>query len=383
MSVPATLTADEAASRRWDVLVVGAGPAGSMAAREAARCGLATLLVEREALPRWKVCGCCLNGCALASLGAVGLGGLPASSGAVPLRRLRLGVAGRSADVALTGVSLSRQAFDAALAAEAVAAGAAFLPRTRAALLESSATGRTVALHGADGERRTRSAVVLAADGLGGKLLARAGLSEAPAEPAARLGAGVVLADGPAFYAAGTVWMACGGGGYVGLVRLEDGRLDLAAAFDAEVVRSNGGPGPAARRILDSVGWPAPAELADADWRGTAPLTRQARRLAAERVFVLGDAAGYVEPFTGEGMAWALAAARAVTPLVKQAVAGWRPEVEAAWTTVYRRVVTQRQGLCRAAAAVLRRPWLTRSIVALLRLAPGLAGSVVRRLNAR
>src|SRR5205823_9361457 len=115
---------------------------------------------------------------------------------------------------------------DAALAAEAIAAGAAFLPRTRAALLETEGDARAVALHGPDGERRTRAALVLVADGLGGKLLARAGLTEAPPEPAARLGAGVVLADGPGFYAAGTVYMACDGGGYVGLVRLEDGRLD-------------------------------------------------------------------------------------------------------------------------------------------------------------
>src|SRR5204862_3575744 len=131
---------------------------------------------------------------------------------------------------------------------------------------------------------------VLAADGLGGKLLARAGLTAAPPEPAARLGAGVVLADGAGFYAAGTVYMACGGGGYVGLVRLEDGRLDVAAALDPEFVRQNGGPGAAARNILTDVGWPVSADLADADWRGTAPLTRRARRLAAERVFVLGDA---------------------------------------------------------------------------------------------
>src|SRR5207237_9932770 len=124
-----------------------------------------------------------------------------------------------------------------------------------------------VARHGPDGERRTRGAVVLAADGLGGKLLARAGLTAAPPEPAARLGAGVVLADGPAFYGAGTVYMACGGGGYVGLVRLEDGRLDVAAALDTGFVRSNGGPGAAAASILGAVGWPA--DVADADWRGT------------------------------------------------------------------------------------------------------------------
>ena len=80
--------------------------------------------------------------------------------------------------------------------------------------------------------------MVLAADGLGGALLARAGLTEAPAEPGSRMGAGVVLTwDGP-FYEPGTVYMACGRAGYVGLVRLEDGRLDVAAALDAPAVRA-------------------------------------------------------------------------------------------------------------------------------------------------
>lgn len=44
-------------TRDFDVAVVGAGPAGAVAAREVARAGLAVCLVEREALPRYKTCG--------------------------------------------------------------------------------------------------------------------------------------------------------------------------------------------------------------------------------------------------------------------------------------------------------------------------------------
>jgi flavin-dependent dehydrogenase len=40
-------------------------------------------------------------------------------------------------------------------------------------------------------------------------------------------------------------------------------------------------------------------------------------------LFVIGDAAGYVEPFTGEGMAWALAAADGLAPLAARAVGAW------------------------------------------------------------
>ncbi len=102
--------------------------------------------------------------------------------------------------------------------------------------------------------------------------------------------------------------MACGRRGYLGLVRLEDGRLNLAAALDPCWMRVCGGPGPAAARLLAEVGWPPVPNLAEQNWRGTPALTRQARRRAAERLFLIGDAAGYIEPFTGEGMAWALAA---------------------------------------------------------------------------
>lgn len=44
----------------WDVVVVGAGPAGATAARACALAGLKTLLLEKESLPRYKPCGGCL-----------------------------------------------------------------------------------------------------------------------------------------------------------------------------------------------------------------------------------------------------------------------------------------------------------------------------------
>src|SRR5262249_1926756 len=79
------MTVEEAGSRVWDVLVVGAGPAGTMAARELAQRGAAVLLVDRAAFPRWKVCGCCLNHRALSTLEAAGLGEMVRRCGAVPL----------------------------------------------------------------------------------------------------------------------------------------------------------------------------------------------------------------------------------------------------------------------------------------------------------
>jgi len=59
---------DPLPSGRWPVVVIGAGPAGALAALELARQGVPVLLVERRRFPRWKVCGACLSGQALAAL---------------------------------------------------------------------------------------------------------------------------------------------------------------------------------------------------------------------------------------------------------------------------------------------------------------------------
>ncbi len=296
MTLAATLTLAEAARRTWGAVVVGAGPAGGAAARELARRSVAVLLVDRAAFPRWKVCGCCLNGRATAVLEAIGLGALPARCRAVPLERIRLAAGGRAADVALSGgMALSREAFDAALIEAAVTAGAAFLPETRA--MFSQIHPHRGILNGArlllqQGEQRSEisAQVVIAADGLGGPLLARAG-EAAPVEAGARIGAGATTTDAPDFYRPGVVYMACGAGGYTGMVRLEDGRLDLAAAFDAAHLRTAGGPARAAARMVREAGWPPPGpveelplarhagpDAAAAPRRGGAAVRRRRRR---------------------------------------------------------------------------------------------------------
>src|SRR5207248_9566682 len=56
-----TFALADAPRRTWDVLVVGAGPAGSSAARGLARRGPSVLFGDQAAFPRWKGCGCCLN----------------------------------------------------------------------------------------------------------------------------------------------------------------------------------------------------------------------------------------------------------------------------------------------------------------------------------
>ena len=75
--------------RTWDVVVIGGGVAGGLAALDCARRGLSVLVVEKRAFPRWKVCGCCFNAQAQGVLEAVGQGDLMARCGAQPLQQLR------------------------------------------------------------------------------------------------------------------------------------------------------------------------------------------------------------------------------------------------------------------------------------------------------
>jgi len=80
---------------------------------------------------------------------------------------------------------------------------------------------------------------------------------------------------------------------------------------------------------------------------------------------VLGDAAGYVEPFTGEGMAWALRSSSAALPIVTDAIVnGWLPRHAQQWDKAYRLAVRKNQWRCRLFSAVLRRPRLTRAVLA-------------------
>jgi len=136
-------------------------------------------------------------------------------------------------------------------------------------------------------------------------------------------------------YQSETIYMACGAGGYVGLVRLEDGRLNIAAAFDSQALRAVGHAGRLATNILREAGLPPVPDILQRAWKGTPRLTRHANLLTAERLFVLGDAASFVEPFTGEGISWALRSAIAVAPLTARAVHDWKPDLEKEWTDTF------------------------------------------------
>lgn len=363
------MTAELQASS-WDAIVIGAGPAGSVTAWQLARSGCRVLLVDRAHFPRVKVCGCCLNGAAVECLNRIGLGDVLAD--AVPLHRVRIASGHRTAEVTLPrGVALSREVFDNRLVEEAVKSGVEFRPGTTAKLDEERPNERVVFLNGIPASAR----VVILASGLAG--------GEAMPERGSRIGAGTII---PAenvcsFFVPNTIYMATARHGYVGLVRVEDHRVDIAAALDPDFIKATGGLGSAAKAILNDIGWPVPTGVAELPWKGTPALTRCPVRVASHRLFAVGDAAGYIEPFTGEGMAWAVMSASVLAPIAARAVRKWDAGLVKEWEVVHRRVLGHRQQLCRVIAQILRSPLLSRLAVRTLAMFPILAHPVVKALN--
>ena len=383
--VPATIEAADAAARTWDVLVVGAGPAGSFAAREAARAGLATLLVDRAAFPRAKACGGCLNHTAVEALRRAGLGDRLARLGGPTITAVRLRQDGRQASIAVPpGVAVSRRALDAMLVAAAIEAGAQFLPETSAAVARGGTAGhRLVELRPHAGTALEAEArVVVAADGLGQTSLRACGEFESRVRRDSRIGVGSLGPEGILALPPGTITMTIGRAGYVGAVTVEQGRVHVAGALDPQFVRQRGSPGRAVASVLEQAGVRGTSGLDALDWLGTPPLTRHTPHPAGRRVLLVGDAAGYVEPFTGEGMAWALALAGASTSFIRRGLRAWDPALEREWGLTCRSRIGSRQRTCRILTRALRRPGVVRAGIVALGHWPWLAGPLVARLGA-
>ena len=88
--VQRTPTLDDLSHTDWDVVVVGAGPAGAAAAIGLAQLGRRVLLVEAKAFPRDKVCGGCLNARAWNQLQQLGVDQALLQAGAARLDKMRL-----------------------------------------------------------------------------------------------------------------------------------------------------------------------------------------------------------------------------------------------------------------------------------------------------
>jgi flavin-dependent dehydrogenase len=374
-----------ALASEWDAVVIGAGPAGALAARQLAQAGFHTLLVDKKRFPRAKVCGACLNGRALWALSTAGLSHVVQHHQALALRRLVVHAGQRHLQIPLPeGCALGREQFDAALVEEAQQCGVTFQDDTTATIVpvgQRSAVRLVNALR--DRREQTLSArLVIAADGLQHSCLTSDASFRSEVAADSPIGLGTTIADHEYPLEEGDVQMAVGRDGYVGIVRLAGGRLNLAAAVSPICLRRQSA-GAQAAAILRDAGVGVPQTLESAAWHGTVPLTRTTRRVADWGLLLLGDATGYVEPFSGEGIAWALCSALLAAPLAREFLIGELSAdgLSARWSSVHAEHIRQRQRWCRRLAWLLKSPARIQWAGMLVRLMPQLAQAVVREIN--
>ncbi len=300
-------------TRDWDVCVIGAGPAGTAAAITAARAGQQTLLVDRAAFPRSKVCGCCISPAGLALLTQTGLN--LKSLQAHQVASLALYVRHRRYDLPTrAGMVIARDLLDSALATHAMHHGAIFLDQTSATVRSLDRDHATIDLTTPDTQTTIRARAVIAADGLQGRALNLIPNLATNIATRSRMGLGATISL-PQTLAADTcqpavISMYLAQHGYVGLAPLQDGRLNIAAAINPRFIASHDSPAHAIAAILaqSTTSDGLLEAIVSQSFRGTPLLTRTRSRLESHRLLISGDAGGYAEPFTGEGMTWALAA---------------------------------------------------------------------------
>jgi geranylgeranyl reductase family protein len=302
----------------WDVAVVGAGPAGSTAAALFAQRGYHVVLLDRAHFPRAKACAEYMSPGVREVMRRLGLEGALARACPVPgmeivsPRGARLRVQYETDGRRRYAATLPRQALDLLLLEHAAAAGAHVIEGVvaRMPLVEDGAVrGVFGRLQHRDLPVRARLTVV--ADGSRSVLARALNLSTAPRWPV-RLGL-VAHYAGPAPLRDGFGEMHVAHSGYCGVAPLPDGLLNVALVVRADALRTS--PYAATqfmeqwiasqarlRRLLEGCERVTPV-------RGVGPIGSRTSRVQAPGALLVGDAAGFFDPFTGEGIYRALRSA--------------------------------------------------------------------------
>ena len=327
-----------------DVVVVGAGPGGSATAYWAAAAGLNVLLLDKASFPRDKVCGDGLTPRAVAELVRMGVT-LHEEDGWIRNRGLRVHGGGHTIELPWPemssypsyGLAKRRSGLDQLLVEHARAAGAKVLERTAVTgpLLDER-TGRVVGVRakGEDGlELVVRASVVVAADGVSSRLATALGRSTRPDRPmgvAVRTYFRSPLHDDEWMTSYLELWDGEPGAsnlmpGYGWIFPLGDGTVNVGLG---SVSSTNAATKVDYRDLFATwmancpPEWGFTKDNQDGPVRGAAlPMGFNRGPLYGNGVMLVGDAAGMVSPFNGEGIAYALAAGRVAAEAVAQGLA--------------------------------------------------------------
>ena len=346
------------ASEVWDVLVIGAGTAGCTAAAALINNGYRTLVVDRSAFPRAKVCGGCLSPIGVDGLRWCGLGDALSRSGPRSINRIEIFTRGFSACLPLPDYEIiDRYELDRNLINQVKSMGGCFLDSTSASILPDDSVMIT---SGSESALLAPKAVVVA-DGLHGTSLTNRRTFDWVLESDSHIGIGATVKNLDFGTVDDRIQMFTSKSGYLGVAPLSSGASILAAALCPFAIKSHGRNG-ALNEILESS--PINPDALDAiNWHGVSQLRRFRKQAASGRILVLGDAMRYIEPFTGEGMSWGIHCARHIVPFVDEIIEGRSGDDD--WGRCCTRLLRRRYLTCRLVGAAIRRPVLLKPLLRL------------------
>ncbi|MFL5768117.1 MAG: geranylgeranyl reductase family protein [Actinomycetota bacterium] len=346
---PVPSSARHSASREVDVLVIGAGPGGSAAAYHLARRGVDVLLAEKVTFPREKVCGDGLTPRGVLALGGMGID--PFEPGFERVDGLRIYTRRTTLELPWPklhdfpdyGLVRTRHDLDELLARRAEKAGALLWEGAEVlepVLTDGWVTGATVRKD--EEEIDVRARYVVAADGAASRIGAGAGVRRVGARPlgiAARRYYRIDRTPGPWL----EVWMDLWSGedlmpGYGWLFPVSDGTINLGAGLLNTFKNFKELSAP---RVFEAfaamlpASWNISEETAEGRaLSGPLPMGFNRRPAAVPGMLLVGDAAGIVNPFNGEGIAYAMESAELAAELVSEALLKDRPAVAHLYPTM-------------------------------------------------
>lgn len=356
-------------------ILIGGGPAGSVAALLLRRADWEVTLVEQHRFPRDKVCGECLSALGADVLRRLGIFDALLSRGAICLSRTLLHApAGPSVNVPLPAPmwGISRTVLDGLLLNAAAAVGCRVLQPARC---ERVTRGPRPAVRIRDLSSNSIHSLetdhIIVADGKSALI----GGGAPPPSGDLGIKTHFTHVEGPR----DAVELFGLSGCYGGLAAIEGGRWNAAFSVPAEHVRRQRGDLAAVFAEMAKENSTLAQRLAGARQIGpwlAAPLPRFAVRPSCQfGTTPVGNAVAAIEPIGGEGMGLAM---RSSELAVEQILNGGS---SARMATSYRRLWRSRALGCRGAALVASRPRVARAVVRLLALSPPAVGPVLRLIG--